>query len=181
METFLRLALNTFVLAGVLGLAVSTLMLIREGESPVRKAVRLIAMLLGFFVFLGARRLGIDVPSLLVAALNNIDPQGVTAVAAAVGGSSGAITTHFILKSLTGENAPERLIHLIILLTSFIVCTLLDVFTLPSQVNDATQTAAFSTNLSFVAAIAFYVIFIADLAKLDNRFGGYARRWHADL
>jgi len=168
------------VLIGLLLFLRETYLLISDAPNHTERKYRLLALSLGFLIFLGARAVGLDVPELIAISLSRTTPVrfAITGVLLPAGG--GVLAAWLLQHGRRRSTTADHRVRLTILLSTFTTVLFADVYAELSA-STAASPGQMNThllpNLTFFIGLSLYILFGSDHAS--NGTGG--NKWEDGL
>jgi hypothetical protein len=174
MNLFFTTTTHLLIVVGMLILIALTFRMIAVAPSRLEQAIRVIALAAGFLLNVGAKRLHMDIPTLLSNSLSVANPLAYGAVEVVAPAVTGLTAAYFLLKGLRDQRSQNKGVRLIVFLTSLFVVLFGDVYA-SAITTDIRDERLLLPNLSFALALMFYVITRWD-PEADLRNG-----WRSDI
>lgn len=160
MATVFNVLTNVLIVTSVLAMIFFIGRLIFSGRGELEVAVRSMAAVAGFLIYVGSQAVGLSIPSFMLSAIGTASPFTVGFLGIVLPGAAGVVVAWFCLMNI--RQAEELGSRLVVLLSTFIVALLGDAYvaTLGTDVtSEQGIDLSLLPNLTFTVGIALYVIF----------------------
>ncbi len=158
MLTFFNFLTHLVIIGGCIGLIVATIKLIGDTRSVQQQTLRIIACVVGVFIYVGARAVGMSIPELILQAESVTAPVSIGAVGFIFPALTGTAAAWILTKAL--KNNGNISVRVVILVMSFLVFMFGDVYAaaFTTTVRSGEFNNTLLPNLLFVLSLGLYVI-----------------------
>lgn len=160
MATIFNVLTNVLIVTSVLVMIFLIGRLIFGGRGELEVAVRSMAAVAGFLIYVGSKAVGLSIPSFMLSAISTTNPFTIGFLSIVVPGAAGVVVAWFCLMNI--RRAEELGSRLVVLLSTFIVALFGDVYvaTLGTEVtSEQGIDLSLLPNLTFTVGISLYIIF----------------------
>ena len=167
METFFNVATHFLIIVAELMLVWHSLRTIIDAPSGLEAKIRAVALMTGFLLVVGAKRASLDLPTLVIQALDARTRERLILVGCILPAGSGVAAAWALVQQARVRSSNDRLVRFTLLLSAFLTASFADVYAESvSQIDLQHFNLRLIPNISFVAGLGLYLIFRIDGGEL---------------
>lgn len=160
MATVFNVITNVLIIVSVVAMIVFIARLIFRGRGELETAVRSMAAVAGFLIYVGSQALGISIPSFMLSAISTTNPLAIGFLGILLPALAGTLVAWYCLNAI--QQSEDLGARLVVLLATFIVSLFSDVYVsvlANSEILQEDINVTLLPNLTFTVGISLYVIF----------------------
>ena len=159
MTTFFNILTHLLIVIGVIGMFVFVALMIMSETNWLEKIIKTAAMVTGFLIYFGAKSLGISIPTMIMASVQNTNPIIFGVFGLVLPSAAGIFVSWYCMKNMRRSEIIAS--RIVILLAAFIAVMFGDVYATTYQITEleAGLNTALLPNLTFIVGLMLYVIF----------------------
>lgn len=158
MNTFFNLLTHLLILTGILVLLSGVILMVMREKSTEGTILRSLAAVVGLFIYIGAKAVGLSIPQLAMATVQVGGSPLYRFIAVLCPSVIGLLAARFILSHM--DRSEDIAARIIVLIMAFIMIMFGDVYAATYSTNVAPDglNKALLPNLSFVVSLALYIV-----------------------
>jgi hypothetical protein len=159
MTVFFNVVTHLLIILGVAGMFAFVGLMIKSEDQWLEKIIKTLAMVAGFLIYFGAKAVGISIPAMMLASVQNTNPIVFGFFGLVLPSAAGIFISWYCMKNMRRSEVIAS--RIVILISAFIAVMFGDVYASSYQVETLKESmnAALLPNLTFVVGLTLYVVF----------------------